>query len=369
MATIYFAKWITASIWNPSKTGSFTVEQDRYLRRTARKILPSCRRPASFISEKSFAAGLINAHCTRRGRCAFEPKGRKRRLPQAAKKNSRIRQLRGYIVRHHTPGLRELLSTGVTTHHRQLSEPPCPRRYSAMSRYGRAWSTRCMPKIWPRRKRSSIDEGSYSTTGTFFPHGCRSVFDFSLSPDRLSDLIEMAKQGGYLWATHLAESAEELPGVFGTGRDLYFHISRKEGLGNMEANHRLHALCSCHNLLPDRRSAFIAIMSAAPNSIFWQKKWPSSCNVCSILPPGHNPFPIDAARLGKSLMPGAPKASFTPIHDLLTNSIRQAALSAIFPQRKARMGDRHLRARSAPKIRSAAGDRQTRGRHRHKRAS
>ena len=52
---------------------------------------------------------------------------------------------------------------------------------------------------------------------------------FSLSPQHHRKIIELAAQKKCFWASHLAESSEELQAFSEQTGDLYFHITRKKG--------------------------------------------------------------------------------------------------------------------------------------------
>jgi aminodeoxyfutalosine deaminase len=123
---------------------------------------------------------------------------------------------------------------------------------------------------------------------------------FSLSPDHHRDLLDMAAQGGYLWATHLAESAEELQAFSEQAGDFFFHISRKKGwqYGKQTAGSMHFALEK--NLIPDKAICFHCnYVSGAELDLLAKKNTFLVLCLQYTSAIGHKPFPIDAARLRK----------------------------------------------------------------------
>jgi aminodeoxyfutalosine deaminase len=123
---------------------------------------------------------------------------------------------------------------------------------------------------------------------------------FSLSPLHHRELIALAKQENYLWAAHIAESAEELQAFSEQGGDLFFHISRKKGwpFGKQTAGSMHYALEN--GLIPEKGIFFHCNYASGVELDLLSKR--HACIVqclqyTSAL--GHKPFPFDAARLRK----------------------------------------------------------------------
>jgi cytosine/adenosine deaminase-related metal-dependent hydrolase len=79
---------------------------------------------------------------------------------------------------------------------------------------------------------------------------------FSMTPDSHAEVAQFAQRNHYLWAMHLAESAEELQAFTDQSGDLYFHITRKKSwpFGKTERGPMHHAISN--NLIPDNALCF-----------------------------------------------------------------------------------------------------------------
>ncbi|MBD3315456.1 MAG: amidohydrolase family protein [Chitinivibrionales bacterium] len=140
---------------------------------------------------------------------------------------------------------------------------------------------------------------------------------YSLAPDSHRALIRAANANGYLWAAHLAESAEELQAFSEQRGDLYFRITRRKKwpFGNTERGVMYTAITE--NLIPNHALCFHCnYVSGQELSLLAAK------NVTIVVAPryteahGHKPFPLDIALARKiNLCIGTESpSSFAPLN-------------------------------------------------------
>ena len=302
MATVYYAKWILLPSGEILENGAVSVAGDRiaYVGPRGKYVRSSEDHPV-MLGDLFLIPGLINMHChLEEGVVRSYPKDEEETFASwLAKKNSRIRQAaRETLSASIRLGCRELLSNGVTT-------------VVDSSRTG--LSAEILDKEPIRscviheihaddpgqeEAAAALLKEHIAQTGHFFRTGAGPYSIFSLSPGLQRELLDSVAQGGHLWATHLAESAEELQAFSEHAGDLYFHISRKKGwqFGKQTAGALQYALTN--NLIPDKAICFHCnYVSGAELDLLAEKgAFIVQClQYTSAL--GHKPFSIDAARL------------------------------------------------------------------------
>ncbi|MBN1127862.1 MAG: amidohydrolase family protein [Chitinispirillaceae bacterium] len=231
MATVYFARWMLLDTGEVLENGALSVEGNRIMsaghrgqvKRTAADRLVN-------LGDTLLLPGFINMHlhceeCSVRGAVKSADETFAAFI---AKKNSRVRQ----SPRERTGAgirllVRELLSEGTTSLFDSsrtgisssiLADEPI-----------RAWVahethaddlTQDKSAAAELCKRAAADAPRIgSAVG---PHAI-----FSLSPLSQKKIIETAVSENWLWASHIAESAEELQAFSERKGDLFFYITRK----------------------------------------------------------------------------------------------------------------------------------------------
>jgi 5-methylthioadenosine/S-adenosylhomocysteine deaminase len=119
---------------------------------------------------------------------------------------------------------------------------------------------------------------------------------YSLAPTSHRALIEMAKKRGYLWAAHLAESAEELQAFSEQKGDLYFRITRHKEWPFGETGRGVMYAAITQNLIPNHAVCFhcnyvngqeLSLLAAKNATIVLAPRYTEEhC---------HKPFPLDIA--------------------------------------------------------------------------
>jgi aminodeoxyfutalosine deaminase len=304
MATTYFAKWLLLPSGEILENGACSVMGNRIVFVGPRgKYVREVKDRLVNLGDMLLLPGLINMHLhLEEGVVRSNPKGEDETFASwLVKKNSRIRQASGETLSASIRlGCRELLSNGVTT-------------IVDSSRTGISAQVLDAEPIRsciiheahpddPAQEEAAIDvlKKRIAESGSFFRTGIGPYSIFSLSPDCYRDLLDMATQVNYLWAMHLAESAEELQAFSEQAGDFFFHISRKKGwqYGKQTEGSMHYALAK--NLIPDKAICFHCnYVSGAELDLLSQKN--TFIVLClqysSAL--GHKPFPIDAARRRK----------------------------------------------------------------------
>jgi 5-methylthioadenosine/S-adenosylhomocysteine deaminase len=120
---------------------------------------------------------------------------------------------------------------------------------------------------------------------------------YSLSPGNHRKVIELAREKKYFWASHCAESSEELQAFSEQMGDLYFHITRKKGwpYGKALRGSLDYALAS--DLIPDGAVLFHCnyagvgeLERLAAKNVFIVQCFQYTSAL------GHKTFPLDVAR-------------------------------------------------------------------------
>jgi cytosine/adenosine deaminase-related metal-dependent hydrolase len=232
MATVYYAHWILLDTGELLENGAIAVTGNSIAavgpRRTIRR---ESKDRVVNLGDALVLPGFINMHthleeCVVRG---LTPLADETFASFSAKKNNRVKQAPLEQVKTGMKLLvRELLAEGTTT-------------ILESSRFGyssdvlageplRAWIVHEAHAEDLAQEKSIIDSLTSRIASESNRIGIGVGFHtiYSLAPDTQKTLIDFATRNGYLWATHLAESAEELQAFSERKGDLYFHITRRK---------------------------------------------------------------------------------------------------------------------------------------------
>ena len=232
MTSVYFARWLLLDTGEVIENGAIAVAGNLIAGVGPRsKIKRSGGDRIVNLGEALVLPGLINLH-THLEECAVRgalPQPDETLASFSAKKNARVKLAPEELLR---AGIRlevrELLSKGITTlfDSSRLG-------YSAKVLAGepvRSWVAREIhTEDLPREEMAGDFLRAHSTSNDSLggqaigPHAL-----YSLSPAAQRTVQEYAAAKNYLWAAHIAESAEELQAFSEHTGDLYFYITRKK---------------------------------------------------------------------------------------------------------------------------------------------
>jgi aminodeoxyfutalosine deaminase len=322
MATIYYAKWILLPGGEVLLNGAISIEGSRIASIGPRgKIKRSGRDNTVNLGDLFLLPGFINMHIhLDEGVVRGIPKDPEETFASwITKKNSRLKQAPPEIQRTTIRlGARELLSHGITTvvdsSRTGLSASALrdePIRLCIIHEVHpddgaqeEAVINTLEARIASNEKSDYIGVGPYSF--------------FSLSPQRHREVIELASKKKLLWASHLAESSEELQAFSEQTGDLYFHITRKREWPYGKTKGPMNAALA-NNLVPDNAILFhcnyangqeLEQLAAKNVSIVQCFQYTSAL--------GHKMFPLDVARnRGISLCAGTESIVYSESMDLL----------------------------------------------------
>ncbi len=299
METVYFAKWILSETGDILENGAVTVSENRIVfvgpRGKARRS-PDDR--IVNLGDSLVLPGFINMHThleegVVRG---IQKSGEETFAAWSAKKQTRVRQAapESICTSIHL-GIRELLAQGITTvldsSKTGLSGPILEEQSI------RAWVINELSPEDPAQEQDIVHkaisrskEKSKKTGSGIGPYAI-----YSLSPESQHEIINHRDKDA-LWATHLAESAEELQAFSEKKGDLLFQITRKRpwlfgdtsmGSMNYAINSGLipeHAICFHCNYVNGSELDYLASINA-------------SVVLCHsyMREMGHKAFPLDAA--------------------------------------------------------------------------
>ncbi len=300
MATVYFAKWILLPEGEILVNGGIVVTKDRVTSVGPRsRLRRSSRDRIVNMGDMLLLPGLINMHThLEEGLLRGTPKAESESFASwIAKRNSRIRASGpDEIISTVRLGIREALANGITTVVDStrtdipglvLKEEPI-RSWVIHETYPENENDEIgvVEVLTHRIKRSRRGENT----------GLGPYALFSLAPGAHRQLIEYARGNGFLWAMHLAESAEELQAFSEQRGDLYFNIIRKKKWPFGAADRGPTGYALKHGLIPDNGVCFHCnYLSGHEMSLLAEK----NCSVvhCSryneLLE--HKPFPLDTA--------------------------------------------------------------------------
>jgi cytosine/adenosine deaminase-related metal-dependent hydrolase len=232
MATVYFARWMLLDSGEILGNGALSVEGNRIVSAGHRsRVKRTSGDRLVNLGDTLLLPGFINMH-THLEECVV--RGSVKSADEtfaafSAKQNSRVRQAGKERI---TAGIRlqvrELLADGTTT---ILDSSGLGYSSSVLAKEPlRAWVVHEAFADDPSRDESiatDIRKQAADTPGrigrAIGPHAL-----FSLSPASQRRIIEIAAQEKWLWASHIAESAEELQAFSERKGDLYFFITRRK---------------------------------------------------------------------------------------------------------------------------------------------
>jgi cytosine/adenosine deaminase-related metal-dependent hydrolase len=232
MATVYFARWMLLDTGEILENGAVCVENNIILSAGHRsRIKRSSSDRLVNLGDTLMLPGFINMHTHLEESVV---RGTTKQADEtfaafAAKKNSRLRQAsRERITAGIILTVRELLAEGITTvldssrlglSAEVLAEEPL-----------RSWVV-CEAHAEDQAQEESLDAVMHARIGscnTRIGRACGPHAIYSLTPLCQRRLIETAASQHWLWATHIAESAEELQAFSERKGDLYFYITRRK---------------------------------------------------------------------------------------------------------------------------------------------
>jgi Cytosine deaminase and related metal-dependent hydrolases len=322
MAFIYYAKWILLPNGEVLQNGAISVEGSRIASIGSRsKIRRTGSDHVINVGDLFLLPGLINMHIhLDEGVVRGIPKDPEETFASwIAKKNSRLKQAPPEIQQATIRlGARELLSHGITTvvdsSRSGMSATVLrnePIRLCVIHEVHPDDAAQEETVINTLETRIALNEKSdYTGVG---PYAL-----FSLSPSHHRDVIELASKKKLLWASHLAESSEELQAFSEQTGDLYFHITRKKGWSYGKTRGPMNTALA-NDLVPDNAVLFhcnytdgqeLEQLAAKNVSIVQCFQYTSAL--------GHKMFPLDVARhRGISLCVGTEGIVYSESMDLL----------------------------------------------------
>jgi 5-methylthioadenosine/S-adenosylhomocysteine deaminase len=321
MATIYYAKWILLPNGEILHSGAISVEGSRIASIGPRgRIKRTSSDHIVNLGDLFLLPGLINMHIhLDEGVVRGIPKDPEETFASwIAKKNSRLRQASPEIQQATIRlGARELLSHGITTVADSsrsgvsatvlFSEPI---RLCVIHEVHPDDAAQEDAVIKTLETRIALNQKSFIT-------GAGPYALFSLSPRHHRDVIELALRKKLLWASHLAESSEELQAFSEQTGDLYFHISRKKGWPYGKTRGPMN-MALANDLVPDNAVLFHCNYANGPELEQLAAKNVSivQCfQYTSAL--GHKMFPLDVARhRGLNLCVGTESIVYSESMDL-----------------------------------------------------
>jgi cytosine/adenosine deaminase-related metal-dependent hydrolase len=322
MATIYYAKWILLPSGEILQNGAISVEGCRIASIGSRSRIK--RRSSDHIvnvGDLFLLPGLINMHIhLDEGVVRGIPKDPEETFASwITKKNSRLKQASPETQQTTIRlGARELLSHGITTvvdsSRTGVSASVLrnePIRLCVIHEVHPDDAVQEEAVIKTLETRIALSDKSYCT-------GIGPYALFSLSPQRHREVIELASKKKLLWASHLAESSEELQAFSEQTGDLYFHITRKKEWPYGKTRGPMNTVLA-NDLVPDNAVLFhcnyvngqeLEQLAAKNVSIVQCFQYTSAL--------GHKMFPLDVARnRGISLCVGTESIVYSESMDLL----------------------------------------------------
>jgi cytosine/adenosine deaminase-related metal-dependent hydrolase len=232
MATAYFSRWLLLDTGDVCENGAVVVDGDRITSVGHRSVIRrSSEDRLVNLGNALLLPGLINMHvhleeCLVRG--SFKS-GDETFAAFSVKKNARIKQTPpDQICAGIRLEVRELLTQGITA----VLDSSCLGHSAAVlaDEPIRSW-------VVHEAQADDLqhDEGAAESLAALAraPHGRAGAGIgphalYSLSPHSQRRIVECASSNVWLWATHLAESAEELQAFSERAGDLYFTITRRK---------------------------------------------------------------------------------------------------------------------------------------------
>ena len=300
MAAVYFARWILLPDGSILENGAVVVDSG-----TIVSIGPRSRAKRTAadrtikLGDVLLLPGLVNMHThleegVLRGIGSPAEETFAARL---AKKNSRIRLAPEDAIRTSVRlGAREALANGIT-----MIVDSSRRGISPAILADEPIKARVIHEFHPddmmgEERVLEVLRERVANTPANVPAGVGPYALFSISPELHWSVIDHARREGRLWATHIAESAEEIEAYSEQSGDLYFQITHRRpwGFGRVSQGPVHYALT--HNLLPNRALLFhcnyvngheLSLLAAKHVAVGVSMRYAGAL--------GHKEFPLDVA--------------------------------------------------------------------------
>lgn len=300
MTTVYFARWLLQDTGDILENGAIAVSGKFIVSVGPRsRIKRSAGDRMVNLGEALVLPGFINMHthleeCVVRG-ITLQPD--ETFAAFSAKKNARVKQANEEQVRTGIAlEIREILAEGTTTvlDSSRLGYSPSIlagepiRSWVVHETHADDLSRDETIREAVRARIAACGERVGTAVG---PHAIH-----SLSPQAQRRLIELSSAAGYVWAAHVAESAEELQAFTERKGDLYFYITRKKAwpFGDSSLGPMHTALTA--NLIPNGGICFHCnYVNGHELSLLAAKRAPVVHCFRHSEQLGHKRFPIDVA--------------------------------------------------------------------------
>jgi cytosine/adenosine deaminase-related metal-dependent hydrolase len=251
-STVYFAKWMLLPDGSICSNGALVVTGDTITSLGRRSTIKrSSKDRVVNLGKRILLPGLINMHTHledgfMRGTVSIheaEPFLSRMLKKELLHKNASRDEIRASV----RLGIRESLANGITTivdSSRTDVSPEIFREEAA-----RAW---IIHEVYSLEGQSLIDSLEKRTRqrGVKENIGVGPYALFSLTPPIHKLLVNFARLYDYTWATHIAESAEELQAFSEHAGDLFFHLGRKASWPYGESRRGAMHYAICENLIP-----------------------------------------------------------------------------------------------------------------------
>lgn len=300
MSTVYFAKWILLPEGDILHNGAVVVSDG-----TIVSIGPRSRakRTAAdrtvMLGDMLLLPGLVNLHThleegVLRG---IGSSAEETFATRFAKKNSRMRLAQESAIRTAVRlAAREALANGITTIVDSSRKGISPEVLA--DEPIKAWVVHEFhpdDSVGEERVLEVLRE-RLDHTPQNVPAGIGPYALFSVAPDLHESVIGYARQQSRLWATHIAESAEEIEAFSEQSGDLYFQITHKRpwGFGRASLGPMHYALT--HKLVPSRAIFFHCnYVNGHELSLLAAKHVAVAVSMQYTAAQGHKEFPLDVA--------------------------------------------------------------------------
>jgi cytosine/adenosine deaminase-related metal-dependent hydrolase len=232
MATIFFAKWVLLPSFEILHNAAVSVENGRILSAGPRSWAQRSGNDRIVnLGDLFLLPGLINIHTHLEENALRDmPKAETETFASwSAKRTTRLRQLPDTNVENAVRlGTRELLSHGITTVADSSRRGISPKVLSLEPIRSFVFHEANPDNIEEEEKLLSVLSERINAQSPKIKTGVGPYAVYSLSPGAHVKLVEFGRRNGYLWASHVAESSEELQAFSDQTGDLFFQITRRK---------------------------------------------------------------------------------------------------------------------------------------------
>lgn len=300
MVTVYYARWILLPDGSIQENGAIAVDGHCVKAVGSRS---SVRRAsgdrAVNLGQLLLLPGLINLHTHLEegiARGSLRTNGESF-ASYIMKKNTRMRQAAAADIENAVRlGVRESLAAGITTVVDSSQRWLSPRILAQEPI--RSWVIHQVDSDTVEKERTVLEalRDHLLTLPDTPPYGIGPYALYSLSPDSLRTLIHVARSNGWRWASHVAESAEELQAFAELSGDLYSHITRNSPWQHGVNSQGPMYYAITNNLIPNDGICYhcnyvtgheLALLAAKQVSIGISTLYTEH--------QGHKPFPLETA--------------------------------------------------------------------------